>query len=92
VYAVGSKRSRAGAGENFESIGEVVGIGDFVPGPNDLAAGLDKLGRIDVPVVTVAIDNATMICQAGDVRLGYFDVERAIELFRWTRTDAQRSR
>jgi 2-keto-3-deoxy-L-rhamnonate aldolase RhmA len=69
--------AHAPAAANIDSIVEVVGSRAVVPGPYDLADGLEKIGRIDVPEVSDAIDNATITCQAADVRLGCFGVEQS---------------
>jgi 2-keto-3-deoxy-L-rhamnonate aldolase RhmA len=64
----------ARAVENIESIVAVEGIDAVLLGPYDLAASLGKMGRIDDPAVTDAIDHVTRTCQAAGVRLGYFGI------------------
>ena len=49
----------AQAVENIESIVKVEGIDAVLIGPYDLAASLGKMGRIDDPAVTDAIDHVT---------------------------------
>jgi 2-keto-3-deoxy-L-rhamnonate aldolase RhmA len=60
--------------ENIESIAAVPGIDAVLLGPYDLAASLGKMGAIDDPVVTAAIDRVTTTCQSAGVPLGYFGV------------------
>ncbi len=64
----------AQAVENIESIVKVEGIDAVLLGPYDLAASLGKMGRIDDPAVTDAIDHVTKTCQAAGLPLGYFGV------------------
>ena len=64
----------ARAVENIESIVKVEGIDAVLLGPYDLAASLGKMGRIDDPAVTDAIDHVTRTCQAAGIPLGYFGV------------------
>jgi 2-keto-3-deoxy-L-rhamnonate aldolase RhmA len=63
--------------ENIESIVTVPGIDAVLIGPYDLAASLGKMGRIDDPAVTDAIDHVTRTCQAAGIPLGYFGVSAA---------------
>jgi 2-keto-3-deoxy-L-rhamnonate aldolase RhmA len=72
--AVIVQAEHARAVENIESIVEVEGIDAVLLGPYDLAASLGKMGRIDDPAVTDAIDHVTRTCQAAGVPLGYFGV------------------
>jgi 2-dehydro-3-deoxyglucarate aldolase len=73
----------AQAVENIESIVKVEGIDAVLIGPYDLAASLGKMGRIDDPAVTDAIDHVTKTCQAAGLPLGYFGVSaQAIRPYR----------
>jgi 2-dehydro-3-deoxyglucarate aldolase len=63
--------------ENIESIVKVTGIDAVLVGPYDLAASLGKMGRIDDPAVSDAIDHVTKTCQAAGIPLGYFGVSAA---------------
>ena len=60
--------------ENIESIVKVEGIDAVFVGPYDLAASLGKMGRIDDPAVTAAIEHVANTCQAAGIPLGYFGV------------------
>jgi 2-keto-3-deoxy-L-rhamnonate aldolase RhmA len=64
----------ARAVENIESIVKVEGIDAILIGPYDLAASLGKMGRIDDPAVTGAIEHVTKACQSAGMPLGYFGV------------------
>ena len=64
----------ARAVENIESIVKVPGIDAVLLGPYDLSASLGKMGQIDDPVVTAAIDRITTATQAAGIPLGYFGV------------------
>ena len=72
--AVIVQAEHARAVENIEAIVRVEGIDAVLLGPYDLAASLGKMGRIDDPAVTEAIDHVTRTCQAAGVPLGYFGV------------------
>jgi 2-keto-3-deoxy-L-rhamnonate aldolase RhmA len=72
--AVIVQAEHARAAENIESIVKVEGIDAVLIGPYDLAASLGKMGRIDDPAVTDAIDHVTKTCQAAGIPLGYFGV------------------
>jgi 2-keto-3-deoxy-L-rhamnonate aldolase RhmA len=72
--AVIVQAEHASAVENIESIVKVEGIDAVLLGPYDLAASLGKMGRIDDPAVTDAIDHVTRTCQAAGIPLGYFGV------------------
>jgi 4-hydroxy-2-oxoheptanedioate aldolase len=73
----------ARAVENIESIVKVEGIDAILIGPYDLAASLGKMGRIDDPAVTGAIDHVTKACHSAGMPLGYFGVSaEAIRPFR----------
>ena len=75
--AVIVQAEHARAVENIESIVKVEGIDAVFIGPYDLAASLGKMGRIDDPAVTDAIDHVTRTCQAAGIPLGYFGVSAA---------------
>jgi 2-dehydro-3-deoxyglucarate aldolase len=64
----------AQAVENIEQIVQVEGVDAVLLGPYDLAASLGKMGQVDDPVVTDAIDHITKTCQAVGMPLGYFGV------------------
>ena len=73
----------ARAVENIGSIVAVEGIDAVLLGPYDLAASLGKMGRIDDPAVTDAIEHVTRTCQAAGLPLGYFGVSaQAIRPYR----------
>ncbi len=60
--------------ENIDAIVKVPGIDAVLLGPYDLSASLGKMGQIDDPVVTAAIDRVTAACRAARIPLGYFGV------------------
>jgi 2-keto-3-deoxy-L-rhamnonate aldolase RhmA len=64
----------AQAVENIEQIVQVEGVDAVLLGPYDLAASLGKMGQVDDPVVTDAIDHITQTCQSAGMPLGYFGV------------------
>ena len=64
----------AEAVENIEQIVQVEGIDAVLLGPYDLAARLGKMGQVDDPEVTGAIDCITAACQAAGIPLGIFGV------------------
>jgi len=64
----------AEAVENIEQIVRVKGIDAVLLGPYDLAASLGKMGQVDDPEVTGAIDRITAACQAAGIPLGIFGV------------------
>ena len=72
--AVIVQAEHARAVENIGSIVGVEGIDAVLLGPYDLAASLGKMGRIDDPAVTDAIEHVTRTCQAAGIPLGYFGV------------------
>jgi 2-keto-3-deoxy-L-rhamnonate aldolase RhmA len=72
--AVIVQAEHARAVENIESIVKVEGIDAVLLGPYDLSASLGKMGRIDDPAVTDAIDHVTRTCRAAGMPLGYFGV------------------
>lgn len=75
--AVVVQAEHALAVENIETIVQVPGIDAVLLGPYDLAASLGKMGRVDDPVVTRAIDRVTSVCLAAGMPLGYFGVSAA---------------
>jgi 2-keto-3-deoxy-L-rhamnonate aldolase RhmA len=60
--------------EDIESIVKVEAIDAVLLGPYDLAASLGRMGRIDDPVVTDAIDHVTKSCKAAGIPHGYFGI------------------
>ncbi len=64
----------AEAVDNIEQIVQVPGIDAVLLGPYDLAASLGKMGQVDDPEVTGAIDRITTACQAAGMPLGIFGV------------------
>jgi 2-dehydro-3-deoxyglucarate aldolase len=46
-------------------------------GPYDLSASLGRIGQVDHPDVTAAIDRITQVCLAAGVRLGIFGMSAA---------------
>lgn len=60
--------------ENIEEIVAVEGIDAVLLGPYDLAASLGKMGQVNDPVVTDAIDHITSTCRKAGIALGYFGV------------------
>lgn len=58
--------------QNIESIVSVPGIDGVLVGPYDLSASLGRLGQVDHPEVTSAIDHVTRACREAGVRLGIF--------------------
>ena len=60
--------------QNIEAIVKVDGIDAVLLGPYDLAASLGKMGQINDPLVTQAIDHVTTTCLAAGIPLGYFGV------------------
>jgi len=67
----------AQAVNNIESIVKVEGIDAVLLGPYDLSASLGKMGRVDDPAVTAAIDRVVEACRAAGMPLGYFGVTAA---------------
>jgi 2-dehydro-3-deoxyglucarate aldolase len=72
--AVIVQAEHAQAVTNIESIVQVDGIDAVLLGPYDLSASLGKMGRVDDPAVTAAIDHVTEACRAAGMPLGYFGV------------------
>ena len=60
--------------ENIEAIVQVPGGDAILLGPYDLAASLGKMGQINDPVASTAIDRVTSVCQDAGMPLGYFGV------------------
>jgi 2-dehydro-3-deoxyglucarate aldolase len=58
--------------ENIESIVSVPGVDGVLVGPYDLSASLGRMGQVDHPEVTGAIDHVTCVCREAGVRLGIF--------------------
>ena len=56
--------------ENIEQIVQVEGVDAVQLGPYDLAASLGKMGQVDDPEVTQAIDHVTKTCQAANHAVG----------------------
>jgi 2-dehydro-3-deoxyglucarate aldolase len=75
--AVIVQAEHARAVENIESIVKVEGIDAVLVGPYDLAASLGKMGQIDHPAVTDAIEHVTKTCQSAGIPLGYFGASSA---------------
>ena len=59
---------------DIESIARVEGVDGVLIGPYDLSASLGRIGQIDHPDVTQAIDRVTEVCLQAGVRLGIFGV------------------
>ena len=55
----------------------VTGVDAVLLGPYDLAASLGKMGQVDDPAVTAAIERVTRVCLAAGMPLGYFGVSAA---------------
>jgi 2-keto-3-deoxy-L-rhamnonate aldolase RhmA len=72
--AVIVQAEHARAVENIEAIVQVEGIDAVLLGPYDLAASLGKMGRVDDPAVSAAIEQVTKVCRAAGMPLGYFGV------------------
>jgi 2-keto-3-deoxy-L-rhamnonate aldolase RhmA len=70
--AVIVQAEHADAVENIEAIVGVPGIDGVLVGPYDLSASLGRLGQVDHPEVTGAIDRVTRACRDAGVRLGIF--------------------
>jgi 2-dehydro-3-deoxyglucarate aldolase len=63
--------------ENIESIVKVPGVDAILLGPYDLSASLGKMGLIDDPLVTSAIERVFQVCQKNAMPLGYFGISSA---------------
>lgn len=75
--AVIVQAEHATAVENIDSIVRVSGVDAIQLGPYDLSASLGKMGLIDDPVVTGAIDKVTAACQSVGMPMGHFGVSSA---------------
>jgi 2-keto-3-deoxy-L-rhamnonate aldolase RhmA len=75
--AVIVQAEHARAVENIEATVKVEGIDAILVGPYDLAASMGKMGQIDDPAVTDAIEHVTRTCQAAGIPLGYFGAAAA---------------
>ncbi len=60
--------------ENIDAIVSVDGIDAVLVGPYDLSASYGKMGRINDPEITTAIDRVTRTCQSAGIPLGYFGI------------------
>ena len=60
--------------EHIEAIVEVPGIDAVLVGPYDLSASLGRIGQVDHPDVTAAIDRVTQACRDAGVWLGIFGI------------------
>ena len=60
--------------ENIESIVQVPGVDAIQLGPYDLSASMGKMGLIDDPMVTDAINRITDVCKSAGMPMGYFGV------------------
>ncbi|QDU13035.1 5-keto-4-deoxy-D-glucarate aldolase [Gimesia maris] len=58
----------------IEDIAQVPGVDAVLIGPYDLSASLKRIGEIDHPEVTGAIDHVTEVCQKNNIPLGIFGV------------------
>ena len=72
--AVIIQAEHAEAVENIDAITKVPGIDAVFLGPYDLSGSLGKMGLINDPVVTDAIDRVTTACQSAGIALGHFGV------------------
>ena len=72
--AVIVQAEHAEAVENINQIVKVPGVDAIQLGPYDLSASLGKMGMIDDPVVTGAIDRITDACQSARMPMGQFGV------------------
>ncbi|MDG1894536.1 MAG: aldolase/citrate lyase family protein, partial [Fuerstiella sp.] len=60
--------------DNIEAIVAVPGIDAVLLGPYDLSASFGKMGQINDPEVTAAIDRVVTTCQSADIPIGSFGV------------------
>ncbi len=72
--AVIVQAEHAEAVENIDEIVKVAGIDAVFLGPYDLSASLGKMGLVNDPVVTEAIERITDACRAAKLSLGLFGV------------------
>ncbi len=75
--AVIVQAEHAEAVENIDAIVKVPGVDAIQLGPYDLSASLGKMGLIDDPVVTGAIDRITDACRSARMPMGQFGVTAA---------------
>lgn len=59
---------------SIEEIVKVPGVDAVLIGPYDLSASLKRIGEIDHPEVTGAIQHVTEVCQSNNMPLGLFGV------------------
>lgn len=59
---------------SIEQIVAVPGVDAVLIGPYDLSASMKRIGEIDHPEVTGAIDHVTEVCQKNNMPLGIFGV------------------
>lgn len=59
---------------SIEQIVKVPGVDAVLIGPYDLSASLKRIGEIDHPEVTGAIQHVTEVCQKNNIPLGIFGV------------------
>ena len=59
---------------NIEAIVQVPGVDAVLIGPYDLSASLGKMGQVNDPAVTDAIDHVTSVCRHAEMPLGIFGV------------------
>lgn len=72
--AVIVQAEHADAVENIDAIIKVPGVDAIQLGPYDLSASLGKMGLIDDPAVTDAIDRVTDACRLAGMPMGQFGV------------------
>jgi 2-dehydro-3-deoxyglucarate aldolase len=77
LVAVIVQAEHATAVENIDAIVKVPGVDAIQLGPYDLSASLGKMGMIDDPIVTGAIDRITSACQSVGMAKGHFGVNAA---------------
>ena len=58
----------------IESIVRIDGLDGIMLGPYDLSASMGKMGQINDPEVTDAIDRIHQACQSAEIAIGYFGV------------------
>lgn len=75
--AVIVQAEHADAVENIDAIIKVPGVDAIQLGPYDLSASLGKMGLIDDPAVTDAIDRVTDACRLAGMPMGQFGVTAA---------------
>jgi 2-keto-3-deoxy-L-rhamnonate aldolase RhmA len=75
--AVVVQAEHAVAVEHIEAIVAVPGVDAVLLGPYDLAASLGKMGQVEDPVVTAAIERVTRACLGAGMPLGFFGVSAA---------------